>query len=586
MISVNIDGQDIQVEPETTILDAAQELGIEVPTLCYSKFMEPYAVCRLCIVEVEMGKRTRLVTACNYPLREPVTVRTNTEQVQQLRMMNLKLLMAQAPAAEMIQQMAAEMGITETPFPIENPDEKCILCGLCVNVCDTIVGVNAISFANRGSDRVVTTPFDIQSEVCIACGACAFFCPTGAITMEDIKGREVIHDEMTLGPPKAISIPFMQAVPNVPAIDTEACIHFRTDNCGICQEVCEPEAIDYEQEDEYEEIEVGSIVLATGFKTFDAGRIAQYGYGRLPNIITSLDFERLSNASGPTGGAILLENGTKPKTVGIIHCVGSRDENTNRYCSKVCCMYSLKIAHLTREKTDAEVYNFYIDMRTPGKGYEEFYDRLLEEGNQFIRGRVAEVTDWAMTPAEKDKLVIRVEDTLIGVVRRIPVDMVILAVGLEPMPDAEDVRRLFNISCSNDGWFLERHPKLAPISTFTDGVFLAGACQGPKDIPDSVAQAGAAAAEALVLADRGYVELEPNTAFVLEEECSGCKTCIGLCPYTAIIYEGEKELAVVNEALCKGCGTCVAACPSGSIQQHLYTDEQILAEIEGVLSYV
>jgi len=266
--------------------------------------------------------------------------------------------------------------------------------------------------------------------------------------------------------------------------------------------------------------------------------------------------------------------------------VGSRDERFNRYCSRVCCMYSLKLAHLIKERTGAEVYNFYIDMRTPGKGYEEFYDRLLQEGVHFIRGRVAEVTDWAITPEEEGKLIIRVEDTLIGVVRRIPVDMVVLAVGLEPQPDAEEVRRMFNISCSKEGFFLERHPKLAPVSTFTDGIFLAGACQGPKDIPDSVAQAGAAAAEALALIDKGYVELEPNTAYIVEELCSGCKTCISLCPYNAISFDEVRAIAVINEALCKGCGTCVAACPSGAARQHLFEDAQIFQEIEGVLAYV
>jgi heterodisulfide reductase subunit A len=249
-------------------------------------------------------------------------------------------------------------------------------------------------------------------------------------------------------------------------------------------------------------------------------------------------------------------------------------------------MYSLKLAHLVRERTDAEVYNFYIDMRTPGKGYEEFYDKLLEEGVHFIRGRAAEVSDWTMTKQEEGKLVIRAEDTLIGTVRRIPVDMVVLSVGLEARGDADDVRRLFNISCSHEGWFLERHPKLAPVSTFTDGIFLAGACQGPKDIPDTVAQAGAAAAEALALIDRGHVELEPNTAFIDEKLCSGCKTCVNMCPYSAITFDTEKFVAVVNEALCKGCGTCVAACPSGSAQQHLFTDEQVYEEIEGVLNYV
>jgi heterodisulfide reductase subunit A len=271
--------------------------------------------------------------------------------------------------------------------------------------------------------------------------------------------------------------------------------------------------------------------------------------------------------------------------VGIIHCVGSRDVRYNAYCSRVCCMYSLKLAHLIRERSGAEVYNFYIDMRTAGKGYEEFYGKLLGEGMHLIRGRVAEVTDWAMSPEEEGKLVIRAEDTLVGTVRRIPVDMVVLAVGLEPQADAEEVRRLFNISCGAEGFFTERHPKLAPVSTFTDGVFLAGACQGPKDIPDSVAQAGAAAAEALALIDRGAVELEPSTAFVDAEACSGCRTCVPLCPFGAIAFDEELKVAEVNEVLCKGCGICVAACPSGAVQQHLFTDEQVLAEIEGVLEY-
>jgi heterodisulfide reductase subunit A len=248
-------------------------------------------------------------------------------------------------------------------------------------------------------------------------------------------------------------------------------------------------------------------------------------------------------------------------------------------------MYSLKLAHLVKERTDAEIYEFYIDMRTPGKGYEEFYDRLLEEGVQFIRGRVSHITDWPMTDAEEGKLVVRAEDSLIGVTRRIPVDMVILSVGMEPQPDAQETRKKFNISCSLEGWYLERHPKLAPVSTFTDGVWIAGACQGPKDIPETVAQAGAAAAEALAFVDRGYVEIEPNTAEIEETACSGCKTCLGMCPYKAINRNEDKGVAEINPALCKGCGTCVAACPSGAITQHLFTDEEIYEEIEGILTY-
>jgi len=326
---------------------------------------------------------------------------------------------------------------------------------------------------------------------------------------------------------------------------------------------------------------VGTIILGTGFEVFDAQRIPYYGYGTYPNVYTALEVERLINAAGPTNGEIVLRDGRKPHSVGIIHCVGSRDEHTNRYCSRVCCMYSLKLAHLVKEKTGAEVYNFYIDMRTPGKAFEEFYNRVAEEGTYLIRGKVADVY-----PAGdgEGRLVLQVEDTLLSMVRKIPVDMVVLATGLEPQADAQEVRRLFNIGCSTEGFFLERHPKLAPVNTFTDGIFLAGCCQGPKDIPDTVAQAGAAAAESLALIDAGLIELEPNTAHVLEEVCSGCKTCIPLCPYKAISFVQDRSKAEINEVLCKGCGTCVAACPSGSIQQNLFEDEEIFEEIDGVLT--
>lgn len=428
--------------------------------------------------------------------------------------------------------------------------------------------------------KVRRKPRYIDEELCVGCYECIEKC---------IFKKAKFEDEFNIGlsQRKPIYIPFPQATPLVALIDPETCTEFRTGKCKkTCVDACERKAIDFKQKEEIKEIEVGAIILATGFKVFDASRVPRYGYGKYPNVFTSLEIERLVNASGPTGGEVRLKDGRKPTSVGIIHCVGSRDINTNRYCSRLCCMASLKLAHLIKERTGAEVYNFYIDIRAAGKGYEEFYDKLLKEGIHFIRGRVAEVSDWTMTADEEGKLVIRAEDTLIGVVRRIPVDMVVLAVGLEPSADADDIRRMFNISCSYEGWFLERHPKLAPVSTFTDGISLAGACQGPKDIPDSVAQAGAAAAEALALIDKGYVELEPNTAFVQEEFCSGCRTCIALCPYSAIGFSADVNRASVNGALCKGCGTCVAACPSGALQQNLFTDEQIFEEIRGVMNYV
>ena len=427
--------------------------------------------------------------------------------------------------------------------------------------------------------KVKRWPRYIKEDLCSGCLECLKACVYK-------EGKFLDDFNVGLAKRKPIYISFPQAVPQVPVIDPETCIQFKSGKCKkTCIDACgERHAISLQMEEKTEEVEVGSIILATGSQPFDARRIPYYGYGVYPNVYTALEVERLVNASGPTGGEVVLRDGRTPKSVAIVHCVGSRDENTNRWCSRVCCMYSLKLAHLIKEHTGADVFNFYIDIRTPGKGFEEFYQKLLNERVHFVRGRVAEVTDWALDPTEENKLVIRVEDTLAGIVRRIPVDMVVLATGLEPQADSEQVRRLFNISCSTGGFFLERHPKLAPVSTFTDGIFLAGCCQGPKDIPDTVAQAGAAAAEALALIDAGFVETEPNAAYVMDEVCSGCKTCVAMCPFSAIAFLPEERKARINPAMCKGCGTCVAACPSGSIYQHLFEDEQIFEEIEGILT--
>jgi heterodisulfide reductase subunit A len=292
----------------------------------------------------------------------------------------------------------------------------------------------------------------------------------------------------------------------------------------------------------------------------------------------------LCNASGPTDGKIYLRDGvTQPESVAIIHCVGSRDVRHNPYCSSICCMSALKFGHLVMEKTGAEVYSFYIDMRPNSKGYEEFYNRLLEEGMHFVRGRVAEVTDAARKPGEEGKLIVQAEDTLLGMQRRVPVDMVILMSALEPQEDAVDTALKFGISCSMDGWYTERHPKLDPVATMTDGVFIAGACQGPKDIPASVAQGAAAAARVQGMITTGTVEIEPIVATIHEDQCSGCRICNNLCPFNAIEYLEEEGISSINAALCKGCGTCVAACPAQAISGAHYSNEQIFAEIEGLL---
>jgi heterodisulfide reductase subunit A len=418
-------------------------------------------------------------------------------------------------------------------------------------------------------------PRFIVEDACVGCLECIEACVYKVGKTPDVFN-------LGLSMRKPVYIPFPQAVPQLVVIDADACIEFKSGRCKkTCVEACaDRNAIDFTQTETFDTVDVGAVVLATGFEAFDPKRTPAYGYGTYPNVYTAMEIERLVNSAGPTEGHVTLRDGRKPATVGIIHCIGSRDVNTNEYCSRVCCMYSLKLAHLVKEKTGAEIYDFYIDIRAPGKGMEEFYNRVAEEGVHFIRGKVADVYPEG---GNTGRVVLQAEDTLLGRVRKIPVDMVVLATGLEPQPDAEHVRRTFNITCAGGGFFMERHPKLAPVSTFTDGIYLAGACQGPKDIPDTVAQAGAAAAEALALIGRGYIEMEPNTAYVVAEECSGCKTCIPLCPYTAITRVDGK--AQINPVLCKGCGTCVAACPSGSIRQNLFEDEEIYEEILGVLAH-
>jgi heterodisulfide reductase subunit A len=413
----------------------------------------------------------------------------------------------------------------------------------------------------------------VNEDKCTGCGLCQTKCPWKVDSEFDAG----------LGKRKAIYTPFPQAVPNIPVIDTEHCAYFQSGKCRACEKFCEANAIDFEQQDRTVEVEVGSIIVTTGFQVFDPTPIYQYGYGRLDNVITSLEFERLVSSAGPTGGEIVLKDGSHPESIAIIHCVGSRDEKYHEYCSRVCCMYSMKFAHLIKEHTDAEIYEFYIDIRSFGKGYEEFYNRILNEGTIFIRGRPAEITDIAETSEEKGKLIVQFEDTLAGLRRRLPVDMVILSCALEPQADAEQIARLFNISRSADGFFLEKHPKLDPVATMTDGIFIAGCCQGPKDIPDTVAQASAAAAEVLAMISKGKVEIEAATAIINERICTGCQVCKLVCPYSAITFDDQKIVCRVNEALCKGCGACVGGCPSDAISLSHFTNEQIVAQMEGML---
>ncbi len=418
-------------------------------------------------------------------------------------------------------------------------------------------------------------PRYVNTELCTGCGICQEKCP-----------KKVVDEvyEAGLGYRKIVYTPFPQAVPKFPVIDKENCTFFLKGTCKACEKFCPTGAIDFTQEEEYLTVTVGNIVLATGFDLFDPRRITQYGYGRLANVFTSLEFERMCSAAGPTNGNIVLRDGvTEPKSVAIVHCVGSRDRNYNNYCSAICCMQSLKFAHLVHERTGADVYNFYIDMRTPAKAYDEFYQRVLDEGTHFIRGRVAQITDAAREPGEEGKVIIQAEDTLIGSQRRVPVDMVILSAGLEPRRDAKQTAQLFGLSCSADGWMIERHPKLDPVATMTEGIFIAGCVQGPKDIPATVAQGAAAAARIIGKIQQKEVSMEPIRASIDENKCSGCRICNNLCPFNAILFHEDRMVSEVNPALCQGCGTCVAACPAGAISGTGFSNEQILAQLDGLL---
>jgi len=424
--------------------------------------------------------------------------------------------------------------------------------------------------------RVRRKPRYVDVDKCTGCG----LCPEACILRRG-KGKLMVPSEFDEGMGKraAAYIPFSQAVPLKAVIDPESCLQLTKGKCSQkCVEVCGPGAIDFEMQETFVDLKVGTIIVATGFNMWDPTQLPDYGYDKSPNIITGMEFERLSNSGGPTMGEVLTAEGKKPEKVAIIHCVGSRDERAHAYCSRFCCMYSLKQAHQLKEKTKGEVYSIYMDMRTFGKDYEEFYRRNRDEGIQFVQGRPSQVTVDAVT----GNIFIAVEDILLGRVVELNVDMVILATAIEPPPDASKVASIFGLGRTPDGWFAEAHPKLRPVETSTAGVFLAGCAQGPRDVPDTVAHAGAAALESVRLLNQGEVTISPTVAEVDAAKCVGCDECIPVCPYTAIA-RGDDGKAHINSALCKGCGTCVATCPSGAIIALHFTDQEIVAQIDGLL---
>jgi heterodisulfide reductase subunit A len=413
-------------------------------------------------------------------------------------------------------------------------------------------------------------PRYVIEENCTGCGECRDVCPI-----------EFPNDwDMNLGVRKAISAPFDQAVPLIYTINKDYCIE-----CYKCVDACgDRQAIDFSLEPKEVEVEVGTIIVATGYDIYLPEESNVYGYGKYSNVITSLEFERLILAAGPTEGHVIrASDGKQPKVVALVQCVGSRDVEKYPYCSGFCCMYTLKHAVQLKEHygKDIEVYVFYIDVRSNFKGYEEFYTRAREMGVNFIRGRVSNVFE---TP-EKN-LVIRAEDTLLGEPIELEAEMVVLATAATACKDVGEVSRVLNITRGADGFFMESHPKLKPIDTAVDGIFLAGSCQGPKDIPYSVAQGSGAAARAATILSKSTVKIEPIVSVVDPEKCRNkkvkCGICATKCPYGAIRVQ-LNEPAEVLAAMCHGCGTCVAECPVDAITQMHFTDAQIFAQIDAAL---
>ena len=468
--------------------------------------------------------------------------------------------------------ISGRMGQLDKTFPTLD----CSMCILAPKMVDAGKHeyIELISYAEVkkvdgyiGNFKVTITkkPRYVNEETCTGCGVCQEVCPI------EIPNY---FDEGT-GMVKAAYIPFPQAVPLVATIDKDYCI-----NCHLCDKNCSIDAIDHDQEPEDIELDIGTIVVATGYDPFDASEKEEYIFDQAENVITGLQIERYINASGPTQGHVIQpSSGETPKRIAFIQCVGSRDEKVgNPYCSRVCCMYAMKNAQLCVDhEPDTEVTIYYIDIRAFGKGYEEFYRASQEKyGIKFIRGKAAQLIE-----NEDKTVVVRAEDTLIGKITEYEYDLVVLSVGLVPPHNSEELRQELGLSKSADGFFMEAHPKLRPVDTMTDGVYLAGVAQGPKDIPDSVSQASGAAARAAIPMMKGEVEIEPIIADVTEENCGGCQICVELCPFGALeIVDGKSN---VNVALCKGCGTCVAACPTGALDQSHFKTDQIMAQIEAAL---
>ena len=535
-VLVTVDGRTADVPRGTTILNAARQMGVSIPTLCNYRGLSPYGACRVCLVEIETPRGGQLVASCSYPVESGLVVRTETESVQESRRTVLELLLAQAPDSRELAEFAAGLGVESTPFQ-PAAEGKCVLCGLCTRVCSEMMGRGAINLFGRGAAREVRTAFDEPTDQCQACGACAFVCPTGAVDLATITSRRlkphVTAFDKYLSARPCIDLAHPQASPRVPVIDRESCIHFRTGQCGLCAKVCQAGAIDYDQPEETLRLEVGSVVLTPGFEAFDATRRGEFGFGFAPNVLTNVQFERLLSASGPTQGHVRRpSDGRPPKRLAFIQCVGSRDTGCdNDYCSSVCCMAATKEAILAKEhEPGLEVTIFFLDLRAFGKDFDRYCERAKNQlGVRYIRSFISRTYEMPGTrnlrvvyAGKGDRTLLRERPEGCSA-QKGPVpfsgpasesglpekdsrplslyeeefDMIVLSLGLEPSATLREQAERMGVVLNR--WGFAQTSELCPLDTSRPGVFVGGAFQEPKDIPDTVMQASAAAARAMAL---------------------------------------------------------------------------------------
>jgi heterodisulfide reductase subunit A len=524
--TLTINGQVVETPEGTSLLEAAEAVGAKVPKLCYHKALLPYGACRLCLVEVETpGRPASVQASCQYPAMDGLVVRTDTPRVANARRIVAELLLARCPEAPAVRRVAAELGVTETRIAKRNDD--CIYCGLCVRMCEERMGRAAVGFSGRGPRRKVEPPYGRHNEACWTCRACDFVCPTSRLVSPTTSAAAPIpipsEFDRGLANRPAISILYPQTVPNRPAIDAESCVHLQHGVCGVCQEVCGASAIRFDDVDRTLELAVGAVVLAPGYELYDARGKPELGYGRLRNVISAAEFERMLSASGPFGGHVKrLSDGKSPRSIAFIQCVGSRDAEHD-WCSSICCMHATKEALIAKEHCGKELETdiFFMDVRAFGKGFEAYYQRALAQGVRYIRCRPPVVEE----DRETGDLVVRylTEDDVLA---SRSYDLVVLATGLVPPRGVFEIAKTFGIGLNEFGFC--RTTPFEPVNTTREGVYACGPFTEPKDIPETVMQASAAASKALALLRDARGTLVAPKVYPPEIEVSGQEPRIGV----------------------------------------------------------